>query len=48
MPDLGLHPSVGQVASDTSILAMGAVFGCDVLVGALPEREFLSRASNFT
>ena len=46
--DLGLYPSVGQVASDASILAMRAVFSCDVLVGALPEREFLSRASNFT
>lgn len=48
MTDLGLYPSVGQVASDASILAMGAVFSCDVLVGALPERELLSRASNFT
>lgn len=48
MTDLGLYPSVGQVASDPSILAMGTVLSCDVLVGALPEGGFLSRASNFT
>lgn len=46
--DLGLYPSIGQVASYSSILAMGTVLGCDVLVGALPEGGFLSRASNFT
>lgn len=46
--DLGLYPSVGQVASDSGIPAMGTVLGCDVLVGALPEGQFLSRASNFT
>lgn len=46
--DLGVHPCVGQVASDSSIPAMGTVFSCDVLVGALPEGGFLSRASNFT
>lgn len=48
MTDLGLYPSVGQIASDSSILAMGTVLGRDVLVGALPEGGFLSRASNFT
>lgn len=48
MTDPGLYPSVGQVASDSSILAMGTVLSCDVLVGALPEGGFLSRASNFT
>lgn len=46
--DLGLYPSVGQVASDSSILAMGTVLSCDVPVGALPEGGFLARASNFT
>lgn len=46
--DPGLYPSVGHVASDSGILAMGAVLSCDVLVGALPEGGFLSRASNFT
>lgn len=46
--DPGVHPSVGQVASDCSILAVGAVLGCDVLVRAPPEGGLLSRASNFT
>lgn len=48
MTDPGLYPSVGQVASDSSILAVGTVLSCDVLVRALPEGGFLSRASNFT
>jgi hypothetical protein len=48
MTDLGLYPSIGKVASDPSILAMGTVFCCDILVGALPEGGLLTRTSNFT
>lgn len=46
--DLSLHSSIGEVASYTSILAMGTVLGCDVLGGTLPEGGFLTRAPNFT
>lgn len=46
--DLSLHSSVGQVASDCGILAVGAVLSCDVPVGALPEGGLMSRAPNFT
>lgn len=48
MTDLGLHPSVGEVAPDPCILAVGAVLSCDVLGGASPKGGFLARAPNFT
>lgn len=48
MTDLGLHPSVGEVAPDPRILAVGAVLSRDVLGGASPKGGFLARASNFT
>lgn len=48
MADLGLYPSVGQIASDPSILAVRTLFSSDVLGGALPEGGLLARTSNFT
>lgn len=48
MTDLGLHASVGEVAPDSCILAMGTVLSCDVLRGAFPKGGFLARAPNFT
>lgn len=48
MTDLSLHPSIGEVAPDTCVLAVGTVLSCDVLGGALPKGGFLSRAPDFT
>lgn len=48
MTDLSLYSSVGEVASYSSVLAMGTVLSCDVLGGTLPEGGLQARAPDFT